>query len=307
MSSDWKYWLNSKLDQIDGSLADAVPGYETAKKMALNTVSLGGHSALERSKQQYLQEWEAYQSEARSFQQARAEIQTATEMLGLNVSTGVESLRMAQDLVQRLSYSRVSASGLDNQVLVRLWDMRSAEKFVRDFNAAQDAGVGAGTGFAVTAGAWFLVAHLGVASTGTAIGTLSGAAAYSATLAWFGGSAVAAGGGGMVLGGVILSSVAVLPMFAFVAFRSYSGAKEWDKATEQLADRRKANKEGTAKMRTLLPQVVRAAQEIKESTARFDRDVEDVKARAFTLAVDLSSQVFKFVQELSSLQHLDGL
>ncbi|AVI91336.1 hypothetical protein CW753_18200 [Klebsiella pneumoniae] len=46
-------------------------------------------------------------------------------------------------------------------------------------------------------GAWALVSAIGTASTGTAIGTLSGVAATNATLAWFGGGAVAAGGAGM--------------------------------------------------------------------------------------------------------------
>ncbi|MCY4653785.1 MAG: hypothetical protein OXC95_11550, partial [Dehalococcoidia bacterium] len=42
--------------------------------------------------------------------------------------------------------------------------------------------------------AWTLVGAFGTASTGTAIRSLSGAAATSATAAWFGGGAVAAGG-----------------------------------------------------------------------------------------------------------------
>lgn len=44
----------------------------------------------------------------------------------------------------------------------------------------------------------------GVASTGTAISALSGAAANSAALAWLGGGALAAGGGGMSAGTAFL-------------------------------------------------------------------------------------------------------
>ena len=44
----------------------------------------------------------------------------------------------------------------------------------------------------------------GTASTGTAISTLSGAAAANAALAWLGGGAVAAGGGGMAAGKALL-------------------------------------------------------------------------------------------------------
>ena len=45
----------------------------------------------------------------------------------------------------------------------------------------------------------------GIASTGTAISTLSGAAATNAALAWLGGGALAAGGGGMAAGNAFLA------------------------------------------------------------------------------------------------------
>ena len=47
---------------------------------------------------------------------------------------------------------------------------------------------------------------LGTASTGTAIASLSGAAAVNATLAALGGGALAAGGGGMALGSAVLGA-----------------------------------------------------------------------------------------------------
>lgn len=45
------------------------------------------------------------------------------------------------------------------------------------------------------------------ASTGTAISTLSGAAAKSAVLAWLGGGSIAAGGGGMAAGTIVLGAI----------------------------------------------------------------------------------------------------
>ena len=52
-------------------------------------------------------------------------------------------------------------------------------------------------GVSTAAGVYGLVGTLGTASTGTAIGTLSGAAAKSATLAWLGGGPAVMGGGGV--------------------------------------------------------------------------------------------------------------
>lgn len=68
-------------------------------------------------------------------------------------------------------------------------------------------GAVAGTagGFAAAGATTSAVVALGTASTGTAISTLSGAAATNATLAVLGGGTIAAGGGGIALGTTVLS------------------------------------------------------------------------------------------------------
>lgn len=65
----------------------------------------------------------------------------------------------------------------------------------------------ASAGIATVAGAGTmgLVATFGTAGTGTAISTLSGAAATNATLAWIEGGTVAAGGGGVAVGSAIMT------------------------------------------------------------------------------------------------------
>ena len=91
---------------------------------------------------------------------------------------------------------------------------QQAEKIETDYKAAQakQAGAGAagaGLGVAVVAmgptAAMGVATTFGVASTGTAISSLSGAAATNAALAWLGGGAVAAGGGGMAAGEAFLA------------------------------------------------------------------------------------------------------
>lgn len=89
-----------------------------------------------------------------------------------------------------------------------------AEEFARkDLEAARKSAAGAGAG--LTAGAavatmapsaaLWVATTFGTASTGTAISTLSGAAASNAALAWLGGGALAAGGGGTAAGGTLLA------------------------------------------------------------------------------------------------------
>jgi hypothetical protein len=63
-----------------------------------------------------------------------------------------------------------------------------------------------------------LVGLFGTASTGAAIGGLSGVAAWNATLAWLGGGSLAAGGGGMALGSMVLGGIAIGPALMIGGF-----------------------------------------------------------------------------------------
>lgn len=96
---------------------------------------------------------------------------------------------------------------------IRLSWKQQAEKIESDYKnaVAKNAGKGAaglGAGMAVAAlgpsAAMGIATTFGVASTGTAISALSGAAATNAALAWLGGGALAAGGGGMAAGNALL-------------------------------------------------------------------------------------------------------
>lgn len=86
-------------------------------------------------------------------------------------------------------------------------------------------------------GAMTLATTVGVASTGTAISTLSGAAATNAMLAWFGGGSLAAGGGGMALGSMVLGGITIGPAIAIGGFVLGSeGEKALTKARKYKAE-----------------------------------------------------------------------
>lgn len=82
-----------------------------------------------------------------------------------------------------------------------------------ELKAAQKSALGVGAGVAggvavaslAPSAAMWVATTFGTASTGTAISSLSGAAAESAALAWLGGGAAAAGGGGMAAGNALLA------------------------------------------------------------------------------------------------------
>lgn len=107
-------------------------------------------------------------------------------------------------------------------------------------NSAAFAGKMAGGAVAGAAAAYAVyggVMSLAAASTGTAISSLSGVAAYNATLAAIGGGSIASGGFGMAVGAKILGGVVAAPiaLAAGFAYASY-GAEALKKAKESLKE-----------------------------------------------------------------------
>lgn len=123
-------------------------------------------------------------------------------------------IELAELLVNSIANTPKSFETAMGETGVHKAEFLDAEEFARkDLEAAKQSAAGAGAGFAVgatvasvapTAAMW-VATTFGTASTGTAISTLSGAAASNAALAWLGGGALAAGGGGTAAGGALLA------------------------------------------------------------------------------------------------------
>ncbi|MGY1771951.1 hypothetical protein [Blastococcus sp. SYSU D00813] len=105
-----------------------------------------------------------------------------------------------------------------------------------DVNWIKGAGIAALTGAGAYAGIPGAVTALGAASTGTAISSLSGAAAQSATMAYLGGGSLAAGGGGVALGTAALGVVTIGPTMLIGGLTlNAQGEKAMTKAKEYEA------------------------------------------------------------------------
>lgn len=129
--------------------------------------------------------------------------------------------------------------------------------------AGSGAGIAAGTAvasMAPTAAMW-IATTFGTASTGTAISTLSGAAATNAALAWLGGGAAAAGGGGMAAGHALLAlagpvgwgiaGASILTSVILFARKKIKLAEEKNKELTDVKTNTAAIKEATAKINQL--------------------------------------------------------
>lgn len=98
------------------------------------------------------------------------------------------------------------------------------------------AALGTAGGFAAAGATTSAVTALGVASTGTALSTLSGAALTNATLAILGGGPLAVGGGGMAAGTIVLSATTMGAgiLVGGVLFAMASGALSQKAAEAEL-------------------------------------------------------------------------
>jgi hypothetical protein len=95
-------------------------------------------------------------------------------------------------------------------------------------------GIAAGTSAAI--GAWYGVQVLGIASTGTAIGGIYGAAASNAGWAAFGGGSLATGGGGMALGHLMLPGVGIAIAVGVSAATTHMEANKINKVCVEIED-----------------------------------------------------------------------
>ncbi len=103
---------------------------------------------------------------------------------------------------------------------------------------------GAVAGTAVAFGAYGMAGTFAAASTGTAIASLSGAAATNATLAFFGGGSLAAGGLGMAGGTMVLGGLVAGPALAVLGTVMGSQANaNLDKAFSNLETAKKVKEE----------------------------------------------------------------
>lgn len=146
-------------------------------------------------------------------------------------------------------------------------------------------------------GAIGIATSIGAASTGTAISSLSGAAAWNATLAWFGGGAIAAGGGGMAVGTIVLGSITVVPALAIGGFfAAREGKKAMTKAREYEAQVNVATAE--------IEFAREFAQQVSSRITELRGIFEEINSRAIAGLDDLEAHVIDSKIDTDKFQHV---
>ena len=182
------------------------------------------------------------------------------------------------NLKDSIGLQELSKFKIDKNQFVELKEMSG-------FASSMLGGTAAGAmGGALTAfGAYGAAGWLATASTGTAISTLSGAAATNATLAFFGGGSLAAGGLGVAGGTAVLGGLVAGPALAVIGFIASEKASA-------LKDEAYAN----------LSKAEKYAQELKTASVACD----GIRRRAdmfFRLLVRLSALAMPINEELLAI------
>lgn len=147
------------------------------------------------------------------------------------------------ELDESLGLDELSKFKIDKQDIKELKELtHTASSFMS--GAVSGASIGAVTAF----GAYGAAMTFGAASTGAAIGSLSGAAATNATLAFLGGGALSAGGLGMAGGTMILGGLAAAP--AILVMGAVMGSKAKANKNKAYTNLAKA-KEHAEEMKTI--------------------------------------------------------
>lgn len=172
-------------------------------------------------------DWEATNNLAEEYGQLQLDVMMSTigrfvDFIERNIGKATQSEKEFLD-------------GLDGISVQQVKEYKTAALQAQQFFKGGAKAIGAAT--AGYGGAMGLATSVGVASTGTLIGSLSGAAATNATLAWLGGGSLAAGGGGMALGSLVLGGITVGPAVLIGGFvLAGEGEKALTKAREYEAE-----------------------------------------------------------------------
>lgn len=195
------------------------------------TFTLGQSVKLEVAKVTYQQKYEHYLALYKGVDGYKKEFDETVIVIEKALTEAKDYLEKSEKVIET---SVRDKSGLDINIATHTLD--KIDRLKDGFNSSLGVGAGSIAGGSLALGSWGLVAALGSASTGAVISGLSGVAATNATLAWFGGGALAAGGAGMLGGVFVLFFLSMIPVFFIATKFTRQKTKKYEKALAELED-----------------------------------------------------------------------
>lgn len=205
--------------------------FKDSLKLVNEIVTLGGAGRLENARRAHEEAHGRFQPLLARANGYKTRIDDAIAAIGSELTHAKPYLENAERLIKYRDEER-----RDLDIAITTQTLHKVERFNAGMNSAISVGVGSIAGGTMAVGAWSLVTLFGSASTGTAIAGLSGVAATNATLAWFGGGALAAGGTGIAGGVTVLGGIVAVPLVYVVAKSTHKKAKEFEDAKVKVED-----------------------------------------------------------------------
>lgn len=201
----------------------------------MDIVTLGGHSRLKDAKEKYEEAYAQYKTLHDEITTLHGNISREIESLGNTTKKSFKLIYRASWLL-KIGRPEVLNNSYNQQSLSINFEKNTPKTAaaLSQYSSVLSVTTGVGAGSAVAIGSWALVSLVGSASTGTAIAGLTGVAATNATLAWFGGGALAAGGAGMAGGAMVLGGLFAAPLIIYSVWSSHSQAKEIELKTKDI-------------------------------------------------------------------------
>ena len=168
----------------------------------MNVVTLGAHQRVKDAESDYMDKLQELNELNERHERRRNDVNEILKTVIEVKKTAIIQLRKGKKILNQLNVQEREM--INNHLKGQDYSLDRIDSSMEAGEIAISTAKGAVAGVSTALGAWALVGTLGTASTGTAISTLSGAAASNAILAWLGGGSIAAGGGGIAAGTMVL-------------------------------------------------------------------------------------------------------
>ena len=264
-------------------------------------LTLNAQSKIKKAKANHEAAYNAYKVKFDSYKTYHSGTEKRLQEVGQVRADGMRAVREAIAFIKK---AKLTNPNIISDAEVTVQDLESLDQAYGDVlktlggTGASLAG-GAGVGALTALGAYGLVGALGTASTGAAIGGLSGAAASSATLAWFGGGALAAGGLGIAGGTAVLGGIVAAPaIIGFGVFRQVKAGKVQKEATEKIQEI-KAKEVEIGRDQARLETVRQRCNEIQRTVSDL---TEQLKVALHNANPNIAEDVYRIVQIAKTLR-----
>ena len=253
----------------------------------------------EKAKERYDDRLKKFRATERHYESWQKKSDSKFKTLG---QCRLEALKTLGKAVEFLKKARIRDRDLEQEFNITPQQLKAWEG--ASINAAEVLSGMAGSvgaGAATAAGVYGAVSLLGTASTGTAIATLSGAAAKSATLAWLGGGAIAAGGGGMALGTMVLGGVVAGPALLVAGLFAHSKAEKVEtEVAEKIAEMDEAEVQIDQKI-AVVKVALRRVDELFKSTTQIEKTLKQLLDRGTPTNLEYVHKVAYTARSLGDL------